>query len=457
MTDSLGSFSGISSGFDYRSLVDAIIASEHKPVDTAQAQIDAATRSQTALKSFHDLLTTLRTALGALRDGTAFDTLKADVAGTGVGGRTLLTATAGAGAQPGSYQVEVVSLARAQKLSSTPVADASAALSLSGDFTLNGVTVSVDAADSLLAIRDKINAANTGATPTKVTASILTVGPGDSRLILTSDTAGSTGIAHADGAGGVLAGLGLTGGGEVLVAGSDAVVKIDDIAVTRGTNVIADAIPGVTLALQAEEPGTKTTVTLTQDTGAATAAVKAFVDAYNALGDFLRTQQTAAPTLPPLYGDSALRLTRAGLSRGILGIIAGDTGNLTTGSVVGLSISKTGALSLDETKLTAALGGNPAELRSLFADGTGGAGLDTVLGGLLDTNTGTVDLKNTALTERISTLQGRIADIESRLDHRRSALLAQFAQMEATISTLQSQSSFLSTQSTLFSGQSTKR
>jgi flagellar capping protein FliD len=155
-----------------------------------------------------------------------------------------------------------------------------------------------------------------------------------------------------------------------------------------------------------------------------------------------------------LYNDSVLRTTRAALSRGLLGLIGGDDGNLTTGSVAGLSLSKTGQLSLDETKFGAALGGSLPQLQSLFADGTGGADLETSLGGLLETNTGTVDLKNVALTERVTRLQDRIASIESRLDHKRAALLAQFAHMEATIGALQSQGSYLSTQSTLFSNSS---
>lgn len=450
MADSVSAFSGVASGIDFRSLVDAIIASEHRPADQAQAQIDLATKRQTAIKSFRDLLTTLRTTFRALRQGTALDALTATVAGTGAGGRALFAATASAGAQPGSYQIEVVSLARAQKLGSTPVADATVPHGVAGTFTLNGTTITVDATDTLAGIRDKINAANTGATPTKVSASILTVGAGDSRLILTSEVAGAAGIAHADSTGTVLADLGLIGGAEELVPGTDAVVKIDNVPVTRASNVIADAIPGVTLTLQAEEPGTTTTLTLGRDSAAATTAAKAFVDAYNAVGQFLRAQQTAGTTPPPLYGDSTLRQTRAGLARGLLGVIAGDDGNPTTGSVAGLSISKTGTLSLDTAKFTAAMDGGVDKLRSLFADGTGSADLDLSLGDLLETNTGMVDTKSVALTERVARLQSRIASIESRLDHRRTALLAQFAQMEATIGSLQRQSSFLGSQSTLF-------
>ncbi len=195
MADSASSVTGLISGIDYRALVDAIIAAEHQPADAAQKQIDLATSRKAALQTYRGLVDTLRTTFDKLRKGTGLDTLTATINGAGVGGRTLLSATASSTAQKGSYEVEIVSLARAAKLGGTGVADPAAALGQAGDFTLNGVTVTVGATDTLSDVRDKINATNTGLTPSKVSASILTVGPGESRLILTSTVAGSAGIA----------------------------------------------------------------------------------------------------------------------------------------------------------------------------------------------------------------------------------------------------------------------
>lgn len=451
MPDSTSNVTGLVSGIDYRALVDAIIASEHRPADTAQAQMDLATQRKTAVSSYRDLVTTLRDTMDKLRDGSGLNALTTNIVGTGVGGRPLLAATASTLAQKGSYQVEVVSLARAQKLAGSGVADATVALNLTGDFTLNGITVSVVATDTLNDVRDKINASNTGLTPSKVSASILTVGPGDSRLVLTSDTAGAAGITHADTSGSVLAGLGLTGGSEVLVTGADAHVRIDGIDIIRATNDITDAIPGVTVSLQAEEPGTTVNLVVDRDATAALDAAKAFVDAYNATVKFLKTQQTAGAATPPLYGDSTLRTSRSAFSRGIVGLIVGDTGVATTGNTAGFSIDKTGVLTLDEKKFQAAFAGDQQSLESLFADGTGSTALDTTLEGLLETNTGTLDTKSLGLDNQVFRLQNRIDQIEARLEQRRAALLSRFAQMEATIGALQTQSSFLASQSSVFS------
>jgi flagellar hook-associated protein 2 len=146
-----------------------------------------------------------------------------------------------------------------------------------------------------------------------------------------------------------------------------------------------------------------------------------------------------------------LRLARATLSRGMLGIIAGDEGNTVTGSAAGLSLSKTGQLSIDETKLKANFGAAFDQLQALFASGSGGLDLDATLDTALLTNTGTVDMKSTFLTERMTLLQDRIDRIESRLERRRATLLAQFARMEATIGALQGQASFLTSQSSSLS------
>lgn len=451
MADSASSVTGLISGIDYRALVDAIIASEHQPADAAQKQIELANSRKAALQTYRGLVDTLRTTFDKLRKGTGLDTLTATVNGAGVGGRALISATASSTAQKGSYQVEIVSLARAAKLGSTGVADPAAPLGLAGDFTLNGITVTVEATDTLSDVRDKINATNTGLTPSKVSASILTVGPGESRLILTSTVAGSAGIAHTDTSGGVLASLGLTGGAESLVAGADAQILVDGIPITRSTNDITDVISGVTLSLENEEPGTTVSLDVDRDATAALESAKAFADAYNATVKFLKEQQTPGAKPPPLYGDSTMRTSRASLSRGILGVIVGDVGVPTTGSIAGFSISKTGTLSVDEAKFSEAYLGDFDNLRALFTNGAGGGTLDTMLEGLLQSNTGTLDVKNTGLDTQIFRLQDRIDRIEARLEQRRAALLSRFSQMEATIGALQSQSSFISSQASLFS------
>ena len=200
---------GLASGVQWRDLVDQVAAVETaQTVTPLQTQISDAERRKTAWNSLSALVTKLQDAGNALKLGSAFTNFTANASASSQTSRSLVNASANAGAQPGSYRVEVVDLARAEKLSGAVVADSSVALALSGTFTIAGQTVTVAATDTLDGVRDKINALNTGGTPTKVSASVITSAAGQKRLVISSDSAGSTGTGIADGTEGVLRDLG---------------------------------------------------------------------------------------------------------------------------------------------------------------------------------------------------------------------------------------------------------
>jgi flagellar hook-associated protein 2 len=200
---------GLASGVQWRDLVDQLAAAETaKSVTPLQTQVSDAEKRKVAWNSLSSLVTKLQDAGNALKLGTAFTNFAANASASSQTNRALLSATASGGAQPGSYRVEVVDLARAEKLSGAVVADSAVALGVSGAFTVAGQSVTVAATDTLDAIRDKINALNTGGTPTKVSASVITSAVGQKRLVISADSAGSTGAGLTDGTEGVLRNLG---------------------------------------------------------------------------------------------------------------------------------------------------------------------------------------------------------------------------------------------------------
>src|SRR3569833_2971452 len=161
MTSPVGSFPGLGSGIDYKSLVDQMIQVESAPATTMQSRITSYNAQISAYKSYSGLLSTLETAAKSLRDGSAFQNVLATVSNaTGAAGRPVVSASASAGAAPGSYAVQVLQTAQAEKLSGETFAAGTSGLGLSGDFVINGKTVTVASSDSLSAIRDKINAQN---------------------------------------------------------------------------------------------------------------------------------------------------------------------------------------------------------------------------------------------------------------------------------------------------------
>jgi flagellar hook-associated protein 2 len=208
---STSSVNGIASGIQWQDLVDQIMKAEtSRALDVVSARKAKVSQAAESWGKFQTLAATLRDAAATLRAPDAFHVFSASAAKT-ADGTTLLSATTGTTADPGAYSVEVLATARAEKLGSAAFSSTGTALGISGSFALNGKAVSVSATDSLATLRDRINAANSGTAPSGVTATILS-SAGGSRLILTSDATGATGIETVDDGAGTLAALGLTDG-----------------------------------------------------------------------------------------------------------------------------------------------------------------------------------------------------------------------------------------------------
>lgn len=203
MATSINNFSGLSSGVQWNDLVDATIsAMEARNVTPITDRISLQTKQQDAWKKLQTLVQDLNSAALAVRKA-GFGGYTATVPTSASSGRSLLTATASNTATSGRYRVEVQQVADTAKLGGGSVADTSAARGLDGTFSINGATVTVDAADSLAGIRDKINAANAG-----VTASIISEGGTAGRLVITAKSSGAGGLDLADGTNGIARELG---------------------------------------------------------------------------------------------------------------------------------------------------------------------------------------------------------------------------------------------------------
>ena len=211
------SVSGLASGVQWHDLIEQVITAERvRRVQPLSGQIDASRKRIEAWNEFRALVSRLEVAARQLRDGEAYRSFVANGGTSPQSGRSLVTATASAAATPSSYGIEVQQLARAEKLASGAIGDVTAPLHTldpafsGGTISINGREVVIEATDTLAQVRDRINGANTGSTPSGVTASILTVDANDHRLILTSERTGAAGIRLDDGGSPVLAQLGIS-------------------------------------------------------------------------------------------------------------------------------------------------------------------------------------------------------------------------------------------------------
>lgn len=192
--------SGLSSGIDWRDILDQLKAAEYKRVELIQDRRKTYTDRLSAWQTINTKLLAFKTAAGTLNKASGFNIYTTALSSnTATAAEDILSVTTDTDAVPGSYQIKVNSLAAAHKLSSYSYTSDTTALNLSGDLIVGGRTVTISATDTLTSLRDKINAVNTGDNPSKVTASIVHYGTTDHRLILTSDEEGAAGITLANG------------------------------------------------------------------------------------------------------------------------------------------------------------------------------------------------------------------------------------------------------------------
>ena len=201
------SFSGLGSGIDFIGAVDTIIEARRIPIDRLETKIESNEAKIVAYQEFRDVLNGFQSSLanirGAATVGDSADIFSANEAFASVSrtdGTTpssaaaLLGVTVTNAAGIGSHNVEILQTAAAHKISSDAFASTSTALGLTegNTFTIEGKVITVSAGDTLLSLRDRINNANTGTTPTKVSASIVSVSTTEHYLVLTKDKAGSS-------------------------------------------------------------------------------------------------------------------------------------------------------------------------------------------------------------------------------------------------------------------------
>ena len=435
--------SGALSGIDTDAVITELMKLERRPLVYLQAKQTTMQAKQTAWAELGSRLREVEGSLEALRSAGTW----AKTTGTSSNETTL--SVSGDGAVAGSYDVNVISLARAHVVGSAVHADPDAALGLAGTPTINGVAVPITADDTLNTIASRINATS----DIGVKASVVQIAEGQHRLVLTSTTTGTSGeITIADG-GGAWAALGLIDGAaqpNTIRAAADAELTVNGLTVTRSDNTITDVLPGVTLALHATG---SSTVTVAQDNEAMAAAVRDFVESYNKVIDFTRAQLQHTPdpeNPPPLYGDAMVRRLESRLRSLVMDPVAGLPTEMQAAWQMGLTTGhggdQEGRLVLDEAKLSEALNSNLTGIKDLLGAGAAEGIADRVYG-LCDTYTtsatGLLAMRSESLTRQMRQLTDRIASAELRLVKREETIRAQFTAMERTLAMLHNQSAWL--------------
>jgi flagellar hook-associated protein 2 len=441
---------GIGSGLDVASIVQQLVAAERAPAD---GRLD---RSNRRLQAEISAIGTLRSAFSGLR--TAVDALSSNTAAlarkTTLPEGAGLTASAASAAAVGRYQVEVLALASAQKLSSAPYTSADSPVG-TGRLTLTSgaTTLDVDIDDSnnsLAGLRDAINAkaANKG-----ITATIVQADDG-SHLVLTALSTGTASavVVSTSGGDGGLGSLtydpqGTTNLTELSVA-SDAQVKVDGLLRTSATNSVTGLVSGVTLNLTRAEPGTVRELVVSDDPVAQRNAVKSFVNAYNASIASIATTtsyNTTTKVAAALNGDALVR----GVSSDLRNQVSAQVTDL---KAVGITINKDGTLKMDDAAFDAAMAADASPATRLFVGpGSLATGLKTSLDRLLNDD-GLLDGRSDGLERRTKTLANQRTELDRRMTQVEARYRAQFVALDGLVAKLQSTGNFLTQQLGLLGG-----
>ena len=349
---------GIGSGLDIAGIVQGLVEAEGQPVESRIFQQEA--RAQAKLSAFGSLkavLAEFRDKLEAMKTPEKFLARKAVS-----GNEEIFTVSAGSGALPAKYSLEVVQLAQAQKLTSSAFANSDTAVgtgTLSISVGALAMDLDITAENQTLAgIRDAINSANDNP---GIAATIVNADAG-SYLILTSERTGlSSGITvtQSGGDGGLSAleydpANGLTSLTESIAA-QDALVRIDGFDVMSETNTVAGAVDGVTISLLADSGGLSETLTIENDESAVRQLVDDFVNSYNeliktfdALTDYDAENEVAAP----LIGDATIRGIRDQIRRELSSAVSDIDAPFTTLGQVGIEVQLDGSLEVDDSVLS---------------------------------------------------------------------------------------------------------
>jgi flagellar hook-associated protein 2 len=240
-------------------------------------------------------------------------------------------------------------------------------------------------------------------------------------------------------------------------AAADASVTVNGLTYTRKSNTITDIVPGLTLNLKAVST-TPASITMSRDTADLKAKLTALVVAYNDFDNIIKETTNPKSTLETygttLVGDSTVRMVRSQMRSLIFSNSSTPGTTYKSMSQLGFSLDQTGVLSLDESKLDAALLNGVDDIAKMFTGGynklstytnlpAGIAGdavrkLTNFLAptGVLLTKSENANTENTKHRERLTKLQLRMDALLARYQK-------QFAAMDSMVGSVNSQKTSL--------------
>ncbi len=433
------SVDGIVSGFDTTALIEGLATAYSVPLQYMEGDLADEKATLEKVAGLSNRLEDLSEAIEKLQGDDGLVAFTATSANEGA-----FSATASTGAAPGSYTIDVQTLATNETEVSQGFVDPSDVVG-EGTFsvTYGGVTTDITLGGTnhtLQGLADALNDVD------GLSAYVIDTRDGASpfKLVVQGSDTGADNTIELDASG-------LTGGTNPAfteeVSADDGLVLVNNVAVYTASNTF-DSIPGVTLDIKAAGEGpTRLDVGLDQET--MKASVQAFVDAYNEVQTFYDTNtsfDSDAGIAGALVGDSTARRVMETLGRELsTAADAGDGNPLQALSQIGISTNRDGSLDLDEERLAEVLSSDLSNVQDLFTAETGALGslrttIDTVF---VDPDNGTLASRTESINDSIEDLEVRIERQQVRLEDYTAFMREKFTAMEVAMSQFEGTAAYL--------------
>lgn len=246
-----------------------------------------------------------------------------------------------------------------------------------------------------------------------------------------------------------------------LVEAGNAVVTVDGLSFERKTNEITDILAGTTISLQSTS-STDRQYSVDRDTAPVEAAIRNLVATFNDVQTIFNGLKTANEDSEDelagsLASDSTFRFVRNAVREMVTSVSSTPSGNVNYFSDLGVSVTRTGNLQIDEEALSSALTDNFSDMVQALSAGTDDQSelgvADRGLAG--DASKRIVDLISSsgpirAVTDnaddRSAEYEIALADLDDRMVAIRARYVAQFSAMESLVDQMNNTREYLKTQ-----------
>jgi flagellar hook-associated protein 2 len=410
----------------------------NRAVQIAQIPVTALQNKDSDILTRETELSTISTAVAGLGGSLSeLGTIAANQAlSASSSDSSVVTASATGATTPATYTINSVTSAAtlASERTQSSYAD-STSTPVSSTGTMDLVVGTHDhvftlTKNSLIGVRDTINALNAG-----VTASILTT-PGGNYLSLTATSTGHTTLKLIDdpstpsNPNGANLNI-LTSANQ----GTDAVFQLNGITVDQASNTVNSVIPGVTLNIVGQS-NAPVTVTLSSDPSRISAALQSFVSGYNSLHDALNAE--AGPAAGLLQGDPLVTQLESALRQ--VASYRASSGSVRSLADLGVTFDANGKVSLDPATVDSLSGQQLSDAFQFVGSATTGlAGFSQTFGQYTDPITGLIKIESDGFAQTDKSLQAQIGTLNTRINATQTALAARLQVVDSLIAHLQSQ------------------